>query len=137
MRDIGENGQEAVVVVIVRDDHILIIQRAPSVPGGGYWAPLSGRIEPGESQDEAVVRETREEVGINVRPIQRVWECPTWDGKIRLHWWLAELVDGDIVIAPDEVSEARWMSIQEFLSLEKTFEDDRRFFEDVFPEVSR
>jgi 8-oxo-dGTP diphosphatase len=130
---VNAGTKEAIVVVIERDERVLIIQRAPSVPGGGYWTPLSGRIEPGESQAEAVVRETREEVGLNVRPIRWVWECPTWDGKIRLNWWLAELVDGEIVIAPDEVSVARWMSVQEFLSLEKTFKDDRRFFMDVFP----
>lgn len=133
MSNMDSRGKEAVVVVIEHNRRILIIQRAPSVPGGGYWAPLSGRIEPEESQADAVIRETREEVGITVRPIRRVWECPTWDGTMRLHWWLAEFIDGEVAIEPNEVSEARWMSVKEFISLEKTFKDDRRFFLEVFP----
>ena len=126
--------EEAIVAVIVREGRILIIQRAPLVPAAGYWTPVSGRLEPGERQADAVVRETLEEVGIRVRPIQRVWQCPSSDGRYRLHWWLAEFVDGNIVLAPDEVSEARWMTVQAFLALEKTFVDDRYFFQHVFPQ---
>ncbi len=125
--------KEAVVIVIAREGQVLIIQRAPAVPGAGYWAPPSGRIEPGESQADAVVRESLEEVGLTVRPIRWVWECPSWDGRYRLHWWLAEPISNEIRIAPAEVSEARWMSVEEFLVLEQTFADDRRFFEEIFP----
>lgn len=132
----GPRKREAVVVVIERGGKVLIVQRAPSVPGGGFWAPPSGGVEPGESQAEAVVREMREEVGLWVRPIRKVWECPTADGTIRLHWWLAEHLEGEILIAPDEVSQARWMEIAEFLALEKTWEDDRRFFREIFPRLA-
>lgn len=127
--------EEAIVAVIVREDRILIIRRAPPVAAARYWTPVSGRLEPGEGQAAAVVRETLEEVGIQVRPIQRVWQCPSSDGRYRLHWWLAEFVDGDIVIAPDEVSEAQWMNVRTFLALEKTFEDDRYFFQYVFSKL--
>ena len=62
---------EAVVAVITNGDKVLLIQRAPSVRGGGYWAPVSGEVEPGESQQAAVAREAKEEVGLTVRPVRR------------------------------------------------------------------
>lgn len=130
--EVGTMRKEAVVVVIEQDERLLIIKRAPATDCGGYWAPLSGRIDRGEDQAAAVVRETLEEVGLHVQPIRKVWECPTHDGKIWLHWWLAQIIGGDLVIEPAEVSEARWMTVPEFLALEKTFEDDRYFFTHVF-----
>ena len=65
---------DAIVAVIMKGDKTLVIQRAPGVRGGGYWAPVSGEVEPGESQAAAVVREAKEEVGLTVRPLRKVWE---------------------------------------------------------------
>ena len=48
--------REAVVAVLLRADRVLAIRRGPGVARPGYWQPLSGRIEPGESQRDAVVR---------------------------------------------------------------------------------
>ena len=77
---------EAVVAVITKGKKILLIQRAPSVRGGGYWVQVSGEVEAGESQEEAVVREAREEVGLTVRPLRKVWENISSCGTFRLHW---------------------------------------------------
>ena len=33
---------DAIVAVITNGDKVLLIQRAPTVRGGGYWAPVSG-----------------------------------------------------------------------------------------------
>jgi 8-oxo-dGTP pyrophosphatase MutT (NUDIX family) len=70
-----ESLPEAVVAVITKEKKVLIIQRGADVPFPGYWAPLSGKMEPQEDQAEAVVREVREEVGLTVRPVRKVWEC--------------------------------------------------------------
>ncbi|HEY6739451.1 MAG TPA: NUDIX hydrolase [Actinopolymorphaceae bacterium] len=120
---------EAIVALVRREDRFLIIQRAPNVSSGGYWAPLSGRIEPGESQQEALVREIREEIGVGSTPEAKVWECETDDGRYLLHWWAAELHDTDLRLDPAEVSDAKWVTADEFLMIERTFEGDRRFFE--------
>jgi 8-oxo-dGTP diphosphatase len=95
--------------------------------------PPSGRVEPGETQEQAVVREVAEELGLMAKPVAKVWECPTDDGDFTLHWWLAE-VDG-YELRPDagEVEEARWVTPDEFLELTPTFQGDRRFFRDVLP----
>ncbi|HME71894.1 MAG TPA: NUDIX hydrolase [Myxococcota bacterium] len=124
---------EAVVAIVTMGTKVLFIRRGPSVPNAGYWAPLSGKIEAGEDQASAVIREVREEAGLVVKPLRKVWESRSTSGTHRLYWWLAEWVGGELTLDPREVSEARWLSVPEILCLEKTFENDREFFEKVLP----
>jgi 8-oxo-dGTP diphosphatase len=128
--------QHAIVAVLRRDGQILVIRRGGQASRAGYWAPLSGRIEPGESQPAAVVREIREEVGLEATPIAKVWECDTDDGEFLLHWWTAEAAPGPLVLDRTEVGDARWVTVEEFLRLEPTFAGDREFFVQVFPRLS-
>lgn len=126
--------REAIVAVLRRADRVLVIRRGPDSSSPGYWAPLSGKLEPGETQEEALVREVHEEVGLAVSPLAKVWESQAYDGRFRLHWWTAaETGDGTIVPDPAEVSEVRWVTPTEFLKLTPLFEADREFFERVWP----
>ena len=127
---------DVIVAVVMRGKWILVIRRGPDVPGSGYWAPLTGRVEPGEEQSSAVVREVREEVGLEVHPIRPVWGCVSDDGAYYLHWWLAEYVGGDVALDPREVSDARWILPATFGQLDNTFEGDREFFAHVFSGLS-
>jgi 8-oxo-dGTP diphosphatase len=129
----GRAPQDAVVAVLRRNGRYLIILRGPNVYLPNYWAPLSGRVEPGETQAEAVVREVREEVGLHALPRSRVWRCETDGGDFVLHWWLADAEPGELVLDPIEVSDARWLSPEEFLRLAPIFEADREFFERILP----
>jgi 8-oxo-dGTP diphosphatase len=123
----------AVVAVLRREDRLLVIRRAPELIGAGHWTPPSGRIEPGESQEEALRREMREELSVEVRPRQKVWECDTDDGDFRLHWWTAAINSGELRPEPSEIAETRWVTPEEFLELEPTFAGDREFVERVLP----
>jgi 8-oxo-dGTP diphosphatase len=127
-----------VVVVIRRGQRVLLIRRGAHVPFAGYWAPVSGKIERGEQPEEAVVREVREELGIAVRPLSKVWECASSDGRYWLHWWLAEPVDAEVSLRLNarEVDSARWLRPSEFRHLGSVFEADVRFFEEVFPTLA-
>jgi 8-oxo-dGTP pyrophosphatase MutT (NUDIX family) len=147
--------QEAVVAVLRHRDRILIVKRGPLVVLPGYWTPLSGRVEPGETQEDALVREVSEEVGLQVAPRAKVWECPTDDGDFLLHWWTVDLEPPPIetpqleslqlrsgqlgpqqlVLDPAEVSDARWVTPAEFLQMSPTFAGDREFFEHVLPRL--
>ena len=125
--------KDAVVTVLRRGNCVLVVQRGPDTILPGYWAPLSGRVEPGESQEEAVVREVREEVGLAATPRAKVWECPTEDGDFLLHWWTADAGPGELDLDRREVSDARWVEPERFADLEPTFAADRDFFERVLP----
>ena len=113
----------------------MVILRGRTVRLPGYWTPLSGTIEVGESQQETLVREVREEVGLDVRAIAKVWECLTDDQAYRLHWWTAQLVGGTLEPDGREVEDARWVTAGEFKELEPTFAGDREFFERVLPSL--
>lgn len=128
--------RDAVVAVLRRaDGRLLVILRGPGARMPGYWAPLSGGVEPGEDQAQALVREVREEVGLDVAPGEKVWECPTDDGSWRLHWWTATFTDDRLTPDPREVADVRWVTAGEYAALSPTFVGDHPFFEDVLPSL--
>jgi 8-oxo-dGTP diphosphatase len=127
---------DAVIAVITKGEKVLLIQRAPGIRGGGYWAPVSGEVEPGESQEAAVAREAMEEVGLVVRPIRKVWENVSTRGTFRLHWWIAEYVGGELALNAAEVSDARWLTVDEICRLDGTFEGDREFYRKILPSLA-
>lgn len=103
------SGRRGVVAVILRDDHFLVIRRSQAVTAPGKLCFPGGGIEPGEGEEEALVREMLEELALPVIPRQRLWRSTTpWGTK--LAWWLADS-DHEIAPVPDpsEVAEVFWM----------------------------
>ena len=88
-------------------------------PGGG--------IEAEESEEAALVRELREELNVEVRPLCRLWQSETpWE--VELAWWMAELPPHvEPVLNPHEVHSCAWQSIDEMLDLEGLLESNRQF----------
>ncbi len=54
------------IVTILRDD-------VPTIPWPGYWDLPGGAREPGESPEQCVIRETREELGLDFSAIELCW----------------------------------------------------------------
>lgn len=102
------------VVAIIRDgDKFLCIKRAADILAGGQICFPGGGIEPGESETEAVVREIREEVGLQIKPVRKVFESVTpWN--VHVSWYTVELLSHEIVNDPAEVEWSRWLTIEEF-----------------------
>jgi len=122
-------GRRGVVGVVVRDGRMLVIRRAASVVAPLVYCFPGGGIEAGESEEEALVREFREEVGVACRPLRRLWRCVTpW--KVELAWWLAELSAGSVPTAnPREVESVHWLIPQEMAQLADLLESNREFLE--------
>ncbi|MFE3198983.1 (deoxy)nucleoside triphosphate pyrophosphohydrolase [Embleya sp. NPDC059237] len=81
---------------------------APAALAGGWEFP-GGKVEPGEDETAALVRECREELGVTVRPVRRLpgaW--PLGTGYV-LHVWLADLISGEPRPLQDH-SEVRWLA---------------------------
>ena len=117
---------DAVVAILEREGRFLLGKRSLDRPiAPGYWCPISGRLEPGESQADALVREVAEETGLRVRAIEKVAQCDTHDGGGILHWWLTELLEAAPErLADAENSELRWFTPAELQLLEPTFAED-------------
>jgi mutator protein MutT len=61
----------SVVAIVVFDrssQKYLIVRRAPDQSGAGFWEFPGGKVEQGETESEALVREVEEELGFTVKP---------------------------------------------------------------------
>ncbi len=127
--------KDAVAVVIKKGDKYLLIRRAKQGRAEDYWCPVTGAVEGGEKQEQAVAREAQEEMGIDVRPVRKVWECLTDDKEYLLHWWHAKLLREEITMNPAEVKEYGWFTVLQMDNLSQMFDADRVFFEQVAPDL--
>jgi 8-oxo-dGTP diphosphatase len=105
-----------VVGVIEQHEHFLLIKRSRFVRAPGKWCFPGGAIEPGESVEHAIVRECREELGIEVAAAGSLWQWLRADGKLHLVWQRVHWLGG--VLRPNfrEVAAVRWMNDAEVRS---------------------
>ena len=107
-RQIFPQIEPCVIVLVNKEDKILLarhVQRNQDI-----YTCIAGFIEAGESAEEAVIREVKEEVGINVKNIKykgsQGWPFPD---QLMLAF-TAEYESGTIKLQEDELSEAKWFS---------------------------
>lgn len=105
-----EPGTAVVVgAAIIRSGQVLAAQRAAPATAAGRWEFPGGKVEPGESEHEALVRECDEELGAQVEVLGRVGaDVPMVTGAI-LRLYLARLVDGSEPRALEH-AELRWLA---------------------------
>ncbi len=122
-----------VVGVIVERGRYLLIRRSQTVLAPGKLCFPGGGIESGETPQEALVREFREELGVAVRPIRFDWENITpW--KVHLQWWIAELEPDQTPLAnPDEVEEVLYLTLDEMLDHPDMLESNLTYLERLRP----
>lgn len=105
----------AVSAVAVLDDCLLVVRRGHG-PGAGEWAVPGGRVEAGETLHEAVVREVREETGLDV-VVERFlgWVERIGDDH---HYVILDFVVGLLdtaatPVAGDDAAEVAWVPLHE------------------------
>ena len=102
------------------------------------WQLPKGVIDPGETPEQAALREVREEAGIDcelLEPLERIeyWFFGSYDGERKryhkfVHFFLMKYVSGDIADHDHEVAEVRWVSLPE-ASETLAFKDEKRMIE--------
>lgn len=102
-----------VLGIIGCDGRYLMIRRAAHLAVGGAWCFPGGHIHADETDERALVREMREELGLEVAPGRLLTELIKRDGRLLLRCWSAQIVGGTLSPAAEEVAEVRWMSVDE------------------------
>ena len=91
-REPADGRVEIAVAVVAHDGRYLIGLRPEGVPLAGYWEFPGGKIRPGESPADAVVRECLEETGLSVRVVGEYPQA-TYDyehAAVCLHFFACE-----------------------------------------------
>jgi NAD+ diphosphatase len=101
----------AIITVVERDDEILLA-RGVNFPLP-MFSCIAGFVEPGETLEQAVVREVLEEVGVVVDDVRYQRSQPWPFPHSLMIGFRARWVSGDIVIDPSEIAEAHWYRVDD------------------------
>ena len=103
------------IVLITRGEEVLLARSSAFAPG--LYSTLAGFAEPGESMEGCVIREVREEVGIEICNLRykasQSWPYP----HSMMFGYHADYDGGEIVPQPGEIEDARWFNLHELPTL--------------------
>lgn len=119
-REDGELSHPCVGAVIIRGDGILMIERQ-KFPFG--WACVAGHIDKDEDEDTALIREVKEESGLDVTNYKLLFEEEINNDcrrGINYHYWYVYECDieGDFIENKEEVKNIKWVKLNDLKNLE-------------------
>ena len=105
-------------VILDREKQHVVLIRRGHAPLQGEWSLPGGEVELGEALEAAVVREVREETGLQVKPVRvlKVFDRIHRDeaGRVQYHYVLVDFicrVTGGTLRADSDAAEACWASV--------------------------
>ena len=108
-KEIWPQLSTAIIVLVHKGDEILLVHARNF--RGDYYGLVAGFVETGETLEQAVVREVREETGIEIKNIKYFASQP-WPYPCGLMvGFYAEYESGDIVLQDEELSAGGWFDI--------------------------
>ena len=110
---IGVPEVAAVGAIAVRDGRLLLVKRGRP-PAVGRWSVPGGRVEAGESEPDAVVREVAEETGLAVRVgalAGEVVRAGPGDVTYRIHDYYVQVLGGT-ELAGDDADDVAWVAFE-------------------------
>ncbi|MFC5803301.1 NUDIX hydrolase [Streptomyces formicae] len=109
MQQNTEKEPGVAAAIIVHEGRVLMVRRRVS-EGVLSWQFPAGKVEPGESREEAAVRETEEETGLSVAAMKLLGERVHPKTGRLMSYTACEVVSGTAhVAAPEELAELAWV----------------------------
>jgi ADP-ribose pyrophosphatase YjhB (NUDIX family) len=116
----------AVSAAVFRDGRVLIVRR-PRPPAHGLYTLPGGGVELGETLEQAVIREIREETALEIEPVALVGfrQAIAHDaaGRVERHFvilpFAARFISGEISVS-EELAAADWLAPEEIAGLKTT-----------------
>ena len=106
---------DPVVIMLIASGNSVLLGRSPGWPQGMY-SLLAGFVEPGETLEAAVRRETHEETGIRVGDVEYLASQPWPFPASLMIGCKGEAISREITIDPNEIEDAIWVSREEVLA---------------------
>lgn len=104
---------EVVAACLVKGERFLLCRRPMHKARGGQWEFPGGKVEPGETKQQAIVRELREELNIEVRALEEAAQVEHCYPDLSIHLTLlrTELINGTPELL--EHSALKWVTFEE------------------------
>jgi NAD+ diphosphatase len=118
------------IMILVTHEGKLLLARKPAFPAGRFSA-LAGFVEPGEMLEDTVIRETREEVGVEIKNIRYFGSQPWPFPHSLMIAFTAEYAGGELRPDGVEIEEARWFDPTELPKLPGSISISRRLIDTV------
>jgi NAD+ diphosphatase len=112
----------------------VLLGRSPHFPPGMYSA-LAGFAEPGESLEQCLAREVREEVGVRIRNMRYFASQPWPFPHSLMIAFVCEWRDGEITPQPGEIEDAKWFDVLQLPKLPSRISIARRLIDAVCQEL--
>lgn len=111
-------GRTATAIIPFQPDKILLIKRR-TLPFREYWALPGGRVDPGETVEQTIVREVKEETGLNVTVVSKIGDYHEQgaQGGVEYDYYpacfLVKIADGAIKKQESEIADIKFFSLSE------------------------
>ncbi len=123
--------------VVLHDEKVLLVKRA-NPPNQFQWAIPGGKVHYGETLQQAVEREVREEAGIIIKAGKPIFGFDHIEqdnsGNIQCHYVIidvrAEYISGDIAAGSD-ASEVKWFTQQDLFSIDNLNVTTRQLLQEI------
>ena len=116
-----------VCATIVKNDKALLVKHSSDKkPDYGHWVLPAGRVETGEGLEEALKRETKEELGISIKIVRKLIEHVDPYTGDKLINYLCTSPMSEIEIS-SELAEAKWFNLNEIQKIENIHSSLRQF----------
>jgi 8-oxo-dGTP diphosphatase len=111
-------GKTSTAIIPCFDDKIMLIKRN-TIPFKGYWALPGGRMDPGEKVEQTIVREVKEETGLDVTIVRKVGDYVEKGVKDDVEYeyyptcFVVKPIGGEIKKQESEIQEVKLFSLNE------------------------